>query len=55
MDKIGLSIEELDKILLQYINPDAVVSAHNIRLAIATAIEENNRKLQEDIAKLIQK
>jgi len=51
--KIGLSIEELDSVLKEYIGGNNNATAENMRKAISTAIEANNQKILEDIKKLI--
>jgi len=52
-DKIGLSYEQIDKILSISLAPDKVVDADALRDVITTAIVKNNEKLLEDIKCLI--
>lgn len=53
MDRIGLAASELNFILLEGIDSQKPVNAEKFREAISKAIEENNKKLLEDIKKML--
>lgn len=55
MDKIGLSYEEIDKILIKSLELTKPVDVDAMRDVIATAMVKNNEELLKDIKQLITK
>lgn len=52
-NKVGLTYEQIDKILSKALTPEKVVDCDALRDVIATAIIKNNEKLLKDINNLI--
>jgi|GEM_PF-6855037 len=53
MDKIGLSFEEVDKILSESMSLDKKADIEAARKSIATVIIKNNDKILKDIKEII--